>query len=53
MESWTKCRKQWFSDVALLWSLETLPADEGSPGVARIVFLEAVSRWWFREDELT
>lgn len=53
MESWTKCRKQWFSDVALLWSLETLPADEGSPGVARIVFLEAVSRWWFREAELT
>lgn len=53
MESWTKSRKQWFSDVALLWSLKTLPADEGSPGVACIVFLEAVSRWWFREDELT
>lgn len=53
IESWTKARKQWFSDIALLWSLKKFTADEGSPGVARIVCLEAVSRWWFREDELT
>lgn len=37
-----------FSDIAPLWSLTKIPTDEGSPIVAHIVFPEAVSNWWFR-----